>query len=191
VEFEIASMNSWPIFFMGGDAFAQQLTAFGLKTTFKPMELSAYWQYIDNGEHMIAMDFRGGADFAQPWGAYRNLYISGNIRLGLVDPKAPAGAPFELKVTLASGEEVDVLDTIDRLFYTFDEAEQTQLIETLARVTNEFVPFVAMGEKAEPIKIYAPGKKITGFPGPDEPYWYSGLNSYALLIKNGLLAPVQ
>jgi len=84
-----------------------------------------------------------------------------------------------------------VLDTIDRLFYTFDEAEQTQLIETLARVTNEFVPFVAMGEKAEPIKIYAPGKKITGFPGPDEPYWYSGLNSYALLIKNGLLAPVQ
>jgi len=50
---------------------------------------------------------------------------------------------------------------------------------------------VAMGEKAEPIKIYAPGKKITGFPGPDEPYWYSGLNSYALLIKNGLLAPVQ
>jgi len=191
VEFEIASMNSWPIFFMGGDAFAQQLTAFGLKTTFKPMELSAYWQYIDNGEHMIAMDFRGGADFAQPWGAYRNLYISGNIRLGLVDPKAAAGAPFELKVTLASGEEVDVLDTIDRLFYTFDEAEQTQLIETLARVTNEFVPFVAMGEKAEPIKIYAPGKKITGFPGPDEPYWYSGLNSYALLIKNGLLAPVQ
>lgn len=191
VEFEIASMNSWPIFFMGGDAFAQQLTAFGLKTTFKPMELSAYWQYIDNAEHMIAMDFRGGADFAQPWGVYRNLYISGNIRLGLLDPRAPAGSKYELTYTLASGEEVDVLATIDELFYAFNEDEQRALIETLARVTNEFVPFVAMGEKAEPIKIYAPGKKIVGFPGIDEPYWYSGLNSYARLIKMGLLDSAQ
>jgi peptide/nickel transport system substrate-binding protein len=191
VELEIASMNSWPIFFMGGDAFAQQLTAFGLKTTFKPMELSAYWQYLDNAEHMIAMDFRGGADFATPWGAYRNLYISGNIRLGLLDPRAPAGTPYELTYTLASGEEVDVLATIDELFYTFDEAKQRELIEILARVTNEFVPFVAMGEKAEPIKIYAPEKKITGFPGVEAPFWYSGLNSYARLIKVGQLAPAQ
>jgi len=191
IELEIASMNSWPIFFMGGDAFAQQLTAFGLKTTFKPMELSAYWQYIDNAQHMIAMDFRGGADFATPWGAYRNLYISGNIRLGLKDPKAPAGSKYELVYTLSSGEEVDVLATIDELFYTFDEEEQTALIEKLARVTNEFVPFVAMGEKAEPIKIYAPGRKIVGFPGEDEPYWYSGLNSYARLIKMGLLDSAQ
>ena len=76
-----------------------------------------------------------------------------------------------------------MLATIDELFYTFDEAKQRELIEILARVTNEFVPFVAMGEKAEPIKIYAPETKITGFPGVEAPFWYSGLNSYARLIK--------
>jgi hypothetical protein len=46
-----------------------------------------------------------------------------------------------------------------------------------------------MGEKAEPIKIYAPGKKIVDFPGENEPYWFQGLNSYARLMKTGKIAP--
>ena len=45
-------MNSWPIFFLGGDAFVQQLNAFGIKSVFKPMDLAAYWDYINNGEQV-------------------------------------------------------------------------------------------------------------------------------------------
>lgn len=191
VTLEISSMNSWPIFFLGGDAFAQQLNAFGLKTVFKPMELAAYWQYIDTGQHQIAMDFRGNIGaYGHPWGAYKNLYRDHPIRLGMVDAKAAAGANYEVKVKLPSGETVDALALTDQLFYATDEKEAKAIIEKLAAATNELVPFFAMGEKAEPIKIYAPEKKITGFPGENEPYWFQGLNSYARLMKTGKIAPV-
>ena len=191
VTLEISSMNSWPIFFLGGDAFAQQLNAFGIKTVFKPMELAAYWQYIDTGQHQIAMDFRGNiGGYGHPWGAYKNLYRDNPIRLGLVDAKAAAGANYDVKVKLPSGETVDALALTDQLFYATDEKEAKAIIEKLAAATNELVPFFAMGEKAEPIKIYAPEKKITGFPGENEPYWFQGLNSYARLMKTGKIAPV-
>ena len=168
VTLEIASMNSWPIFFLGGDAYAQQLTAFGLKTVFKPMELAAYWTYIDNGEHMIGMDFRANiGGYGHPWGAYKNLYRDNPVRTGLVDAKAPAGTNYEVKVKIPStGETVDVLALTDALFYA-SETEAKGIIEKLALATNELVSYVAIGEKAEPIKIYAPNKKIFNFPGED------------------------
>jgi peptide/nickel transport system substrate-binding protein len=183
-------MNSWPIFFMGGDAYAQQLTAFGLKTVFKPMELAAYWQYIDNGEHMIGMDFRGNIGaYGSPWGAYKHIYRDNPTRLGLVDPKAPAGTTYEVKVKIATGETVDMLALIDQLFYTTDDKQATAIIEKLALGHNELVPSIAIGEKAEPIKIYAPGKKIVNFPSDEEPYWFQGLNSYSRMMKLGKIAP--
>ncbi len=192
VTLEIASMNSWPIFFLGGDAYAQQLTAFGLKTTFKPMELAAYWTYIDNGEHMIGMDFRANIGaYGTPWGAYKNLYRDNPVRTGLVDAKAAAGANYEVKVKIPStGETVDVLALTDQLFYA-NETDAKAIIEKLALATNELVPFVAIGEKAEPIKIYAPNKKIFNFPGDDEPYWFQGLNSYARMMKLGKISPTK
>ncbi len=190
VVLEIASMNNWPIFFLGGDAYAQQLTAFGLKTVFKPMELSAYWQYLDNGEHMIGMDFRGNIGaYGHPWGAYKNLYRDAPIRVGLLDPKAPAGTTYEVKVTIPStGETVDVLALVDELFYA-DEERAKVIVEQLALATNELVPMVAIGEKAEPIKIYAPNRKIFNFPGDEEPFWFQGLNSYARMMKLGRISP--
>lgn len=189
VTLEIASMNSWPIFFMGGDAYTQQLNAFGIKTVFKPMELSAYWQYIDTGQHMIAMDFSGGIEYGQPYGAYRQIYLVNPIRKGLVDAKAAAGTKYEVKVKIATGETVDVLDLIDQLFYATDKKVATALVEKLAMAHNELVPFLGIGEKAEPIKIYAPAKKIVDFPGENEPYWANGLYSYARLMKLGKIAP--
>lgn len=192
VTLEISSMNSWPIFFLGGDAYAQQLTAFGLKTTFKPMELAAYWTYIDNGEHMIGMDFRANIGaYGNPWGAYKNLYRDNPVRTGLVDAKAAAGATYEVKVKIPStGETVDVLALTDALFYA-NEAEAKGIIEKLALATNELVSYVAIGEKAEPIKIYAPNKKIFNFPGDSEPYWFQGLNSYNRMMKLGKISPTK
>jgi peptide/nickel transport system substrate-binding protein len=192
VQLEIASMNSWPIFFLGGDAYAQQLTAWGLKTVFKPMELAAYWTYLDNGEHMIGMDFRANiGGYGHPWGAYKNLYRDHPVRMGYLDPKAPAGSNYELKVKVAAtGETIDVLALTDQLFYA-TEAEAKVIVEKLALATNELVPFVAIGEKAEPIKIYAPNKKVFNFPGDEEPYWFQGLNSYARMMKLGKISPTK
>lgn len=190
ITIEIASMNSWPIFFLGGDAFVQQLNAFGIKSVFKPMDLAAYWNYIDGGEHMIGMDFRGNIGaYGHPWGAYKNLFRDNPTRLGFVDAKAAAGTNFEVKVKVPSGETVDCLALTDQLFTTMDTKEASAICDKLAQAVNELVPFAAMGEKAEPIKIYAPGKKIIDFPGENEPYWFQGLASYARLMKIGKLAP--
>ena len=137
------------------------------------MELAAYWTYIDNGEHMIGMDFRVNIGaYGNPWGAYKNLYRDNPVRMAR-GSEGSGGANYEVKVKIPSGETVDVLALTDALFYA-DEAEAKTIIEKLAFATNELVTYVAIGEKAEPIKIYAPNKKIFNFPGDEEPYWFQG-----------------
>ena len=99
------------------------------------------------------MDFRGNIGaYGSPWGAYKHIYVDSPIRLGLLDPKAPAGTKYEVKVKVpATGETVDVLALIDQLFYA-NETEAKAIVEKLAYAHNELLPSVAIGEKAEPIK---------------------------------------
>lgn len=189
VQLEVASMNSWAIFFMGGDSVTSQLNDFGLKTTFKAMELSAYWQYIDSGNAQMSFDFRAGCGgYVYPWEGYRNLYIDGGNRLGFVtNPKDPK--PKDVIGKLPSGETVNATTLIDQLFYTSDLAKQKELTGKLAELTNEVCPFMPIGEKTAPWKIY--NTKLTGFPSdPLAPEWYggAGMRPVAKLIKLGMFS---
>lgn len=187
VQLEVASMNSWPIFFLCGDAITNQLNQFGLKTEFKAMELSAYWEYLDTGQAMISFDLRAGiGSYGFPWEAYRNLYVDGAVRLGFKDPKSTD--PVSLNITLSSGETVDPIKLIDELFYTVDKDRQKEIVQKLAQATNEFAPLMPIGEKAAPWKLY--NTKLTGFPeDPKAPEWFggAGMRPIAKLIKLGKL----
>lgn len=187
VQLEVAAMNSWAIFFMCGDAIANQLNEFGLKTEYKAMEISAYWDYLDRGQAMMSFDFRpGGLSYAgQPWEFYRSIYADGAVRMGLKAPTA-SGDP-KINVKLSSGETVDPIALIDELFYEVDKDKQTKITEKLAQATNEFVPIMPIGEKTAPIKIH--NTKLSYPDDPLLPEWYGGANTrvIARLLKLGEL----
>ncbi len=184
-EIEVASMNSWPIFFLCGDALVNQLKEFGFKATFKAMELSAYWDYLNSGEAMISADFRAGAGgYGFPWEPYRNIYVDGQVRMGLKDPKITGNADVEIR--MADGSIVKPIELIDELFYTVEEGRQREIIHTLMKATNEFCILLPIGEKTAPWKLY--NTKLTGFPDdPRSPEWFggAGMRPIAKLIKLG------
>lgn len=187
VQLEVAAMNSWAIFFMCGDAIANQLNQFGLKTEYKAMEISAYWDYLDRGQAMISFDFRpGGLSYAgQPWEFYRSIYADGAVRMGLKAPTA-SGDP-KISIKLSSGETVDPIALLNELFYATDKDEQTKIVEKLAQATNEFAPIMPIGEKTAPIKIH--NTKLAYPDDPLLPEWYGGANTrvIARLLKLGEL----
>lgn len=184
VEIELASMNSWPIFFLCGDAITNMLNEFGIKAEFKAMELSAYWDYLNQGQATISFDFRSGAPtYGFPWEIYRNIYVDGAIRIGFKDPKE-TGDPT-ISIELASGEVVDPLALIDELFYAVDRARQEEIVQQLARATNECAPIMPIGEKAAPWKMFS--TNMTYPQDPTEPEWYGGatMRPPAKLLKTG------
>lgn len=188
VQIEFASMNNWPLFFLGGDAIVNQLNQFGLKAVFKPMEYAAYNAYVKNGEHTVGFQFVGNISYGHPWGSYKNIYKDNMVQIGLKDPKSTSSSTSELKVKIGSGETIDVYETIDKLFYTIDRNEQVKLIEKLAQATNELMPILPIGEKTVPYKLYHTDTKITGYPtDPTDPHWFGGSTGpvYTKLLKYG------
>jgi len=188
VQLEVSAMNSWLIYFLGGEAITNQLNEFGLKTEFKPMEISAYWEYLNNAEHMISFDFRpGGLVYGvHPWEFYQAIYIGGNIRLGFQDPKLTGQlVTYEVKVKLSSGEEVDAVQLVNELFYTRDRDKQVEIVKKLAEATNILVPIMPIGEKTAPFKVY--NDKLVYPEDPLIPEWYGGANArvWMRMIKYG------
>lgn len=152
VEIEVSSMNSWPIYFVCGDAIVEYLNDIGLKATFNAMEIASYWTYIDNGEGMISGDFRSGTRYLGPWEAFRNLYIESANRMGIKPSNIDQMQPVVM--TLNDGTEVNVDAQINTMFTSTDEAEIQTAVRTLMQLTNEQAIFMPIGEKWSPMKFY-------------------------------------
>lgn len=188
VQLQLASISAWPTFLLGGEAIANQLNKFGIKVEYKPMEVDAYWEYLNNGQHQMAIEFpesMGG--YGHPWDTYRHIYIDLAARLGLVDPKA-TNPKLSLNVKLSSGETIDVYKLIDELFYTMDLNQQKEITAKLAEATNKLVPFMGFVEKNVLWKVYNPN--LAGY--PDNPmdglFWNAGgVYADARMIKLGKL----
>lgn len=184
VTIEVSSMNSWPIFFACGEAASLMLDEYGIKSTFNAMELSSYWDYINNGEHQIACDFRGGTTQRGPWEAYSGIYLWSNSRIGL----NPQGSPSDLKIeiTMLDGTVINVREQLAKMFYgTADEA--TEAVQTMMKMENEQMFVLPIGEKYAPMKIHNP--KLAGYPLDGNHWaWYMGhMRAYGRLLKCGYL----
>ncbi len=188
VEIEVSAMNSWPIYFITGDAITNMLKDFGFEASYNAMELSSYWNYIDNAEHMIAADFRGGGHTFGYWEAYKNLYLDSNNRIGFLtqeerdaDPNAP------IMIEDADGNEYDMRSLISQMFSSADNEEAKEAVQSAMLATNNTVPFMPIGEKWAPIKIH--NTQLTGYPTDSQsnPLWYCVANMVGIvrLIRHG------
>lgn len=184
VEVEVASMNSWPIFFACGEALSLLLDEYGIKATFNAMELSTYWEYINNGEHQICCDFRGGSQQRGPWEAYSDQFLWSNSRVGL-NPQGSA-SNMVIEVTKKDGTVINLRDQLGTIFSGTEE-EQLTAIHTLMKMCNEQVFILPIGEKYAPMKIHNP--ELVGYPLDGNHWsWYMGhMRAYSKLLAMGYL----
>lgn len=188
VEIEVASMNSWPIFFACGEALSLLLDEYGIKSSFNAMELSTYWEFIDNGEHQICATFQGGSQQRGPWEAYSDQILWSANRVGLLPQGSASNAPVE--ITMKDGTVVNVRSELNTIFSGTKE-EQIAATHTLMKMCNEQVFILPIGEKYAPMKIHNP--ELVGYPLDGNHWaWYMGhMRAYSKLLSSGYLGFTQ
>lgn len=189
VELEMATCNAFPTFFLCADAVVNQLNEFGIKTTLKSVESSAYWKYVSDGDAMMSISMRPGSpNYGEPWEVYRSFFLDGAIDMGLAKSEEKKAGLNQVNLKLADGTTVDMLPLVDELLTTKDAARKTELTEFFAKTINDLSLFMPLVTKYIPNKIYNP--YLTGFPeDPNDVLWYGSSTQrvYVRLMREGKL----
>lgn len=189
VELEFASTNSYPTFFLCADSIVNQLNAFGIQTTLKSMEASAYWKYLQEQGSMMSISMRPGSpNYGEPWEIYRSFFIDGAADLGFTTLAEKKAGLTNVVLELPDGTMLDTGELLDELLNTKDEKKKIEITEYLASVINEMSAFMPLVTKYIPQKIYNP--YLTGFPEDHtDPLWYGGgaTKVASRLIREGKL----
>ncbi|MEG2295162.1 MAG: ABC transporter substrate-binding protein, partial [Oscillospiraceae bacterium] len=189
VELEFATTSTYPTFFLCADAIVSQLNEFGIKTTLKSMESSAYWKYLQEQGSMMSISMRPGSpNYGHPWEVFRSFFIDGAADMGFTTLAEKKSGLTNVVLTLEDGTKLDTGALLDELLDTKDQARENEIIEYFTKLTNELSVFMPLVTKYIPQKIYNP--YLTGFPeNRDDPLWYGGgaAKVASRLIREGKL----
>jgi len=126
---------------------AAQLAEFGIKATIKAVEPATNAQCFLNGDFEILNAFWGGR-VPFPWfGAEGWTYDYLSSVLGKPGP----GLPTTYEWPPGSGEYVNVTEEALKLNIGYDLFEQKPRVELLAKIFSEYLPFIAVGQKMDPV----------------------------------------
>lgn len=189
VELEFATTSTYPTFFLCADAITNQLNEFGLTTTLKSMESSAYWKYLQEQGSMMSISMRPGApNYGEPWEIYRSFFIDGAADMGFTTLAEKKAGITNVVLDLPDGTSLDTGELLTELLTTTDEARKAEITEEFATLLNDLSCFMPLVTKYIPQKIYNP--YLTGFPEDrNDVLWYgSGATKVASrLIREGAL----
>lgn len=189
VQLEFATTSTYPTFFLCGDAIVSQLNEFGIKTTLKSMESSAYWKYLQEQGSMMSISMRPGSpNYGHPWEVFRSFFIDGAADMGFTTLAEKKAGLTNVTLTLEDGTKIDTGALLDELLNTKDETREAEIIQYFASLINEMSVFMPLVTKYIPQKIYNP--YLTGFPEDrNDPLWYGGgaARVAARLIREGKL----
>lgn len=171
IQLELSAPAGYHEFVLGGENIADQLNKFGIKTVFKAIDTDAFWKYLDQGQHQIAIDFVMVMwGYGHPWNSYQHMFRDAAYRVGLRDPKASNWQP-KMPVKLASGETVDPYRLVDDLFNAVDMSQQKLIVQKLAEVSNQLVLGIPFAEKQ--VQWMIDTNKLTGYPeDPNDPMFW-------------------
>lgn len=189
VQLEFATTNSYPTFFLCADAIVNQLNEFGLTTTLKSMESSAYWKYLQEQGSMMSISMRPGSpNYGEPWEIYRSFFIDGAADLGFTTLAEKKAGLTNVILDLSDGTKLDTGALLDELLNTPDEARKIEVTEHLAKTINDLSVFMPLVTKYIPQKMYNPF--LAGYPEDNtDPMWYGGgaCKAASRLIREGKL----
>ena len=189
VQLELATASAFPTFFLTADAITNQLNDFGLSTTLKSMETSAYWKYIGDGDAMMSIALRPNSpQYGEPWEIYRAFFYDGAADLGFVEAEEKKAGLNNVIIDLPDGTKFDANEKLDKLLNAKTDEEKIAITGELATVVNQLSPFMPLVTKYIPNKIYNPN--LTGFPEDvNDPLWYGSASQrvFVRLMREGKL----
>ena len=158
---------------------AQQLTAFGIKTTVEGIDESMRQGNIDDGNYEIAMSFFGSGQ-PHPMFAYETPLIMSSKGLG-----------YDMVQDTECCGEVDLNALLTASTSGWDEDTQREAVEKIVLAVNETVPYLPVYTK---YSKYITSNGMRTDWGTDETLYKNsaGDDNFAVIkILNGELKPVQ
>lgn len=163
----------------------EQLKNFGFRVELKIIPEGMRDTVMRGGDYETAVEF-GTAwwGFPNPATGYTRIYQ------GEVADFTRFSAKSKYKTPWGDLSPYELVDKLQEVISKPTEAKT--YVERLAYITNEYLPFISFLEKVLPI-FYLDGKRVTGWPNPEDPRWSlapGGIERlYVLLLSNGELRP--
>jgi peptide/nickel transport system substrate-binding protein len=186
LEFELTAPAEFADWSAAAENLAQQLTAFGIATTFRGVQFQQHVQDVQQGNFVLAI--RGwGAGNPHPFFSYEADLLTFNAPLS---PGVGMSFPFTQTV---NGQEVDLNALITATAEGTDEAAQKAPVTELALAFNQLLPIVPLWERYGN-NASLEGVRVASYPPDDDPIWKNPVyadNPVVILLMDGRLQPVE
>ncbi len=166
------------------EASSSELTKFGIPANVRVVPMEIYSMFLRDGNFDIAT--AGGAQqtkYSHPIVSYNRFYRKGD------QIQTAAGLPSKI---MGRRGMVDTNRLSRRLEFTTDPAQSREMVQELAWITNEHLPFLTCYGKNLQVFILD-DRRIVGWPADDDKIWEAlpgeADTIYCTLITMGILRP--
>jgi peptide/nickel transport system substrate-binding protein len=170
---------------------AQQLTDFGIPTTFRGVNFQQHPVDVRAGNFEMAIRDWGAAN-PHPHFSYNTNFNSYNITGGAEAVTVGPGMMFPLEQETEVLGQVDLLQMTDQSALGIDVEPQRELINDLALAYNELLPQIPLWERYGNNPV--PAVRVVGWPEDGDPVYQNGPYAdpfVAVLILDGTLVPAE
>ncbi|WP_277587306.1 ABC transporter substrate-binding protein [Psychrobacillus antarcticus] len=162
---------------------AQQLTAFGIETSFDGIDALVRQTNINDGNFDLALSFFGTGQ-PHPFFAYETPLLMSNLN-------APKGMGYSMTQQTESVGHVDLAELLNQSTQGWDDEKQKMVVEKIAYTVNETVPYLPIYSKWAQ-NISSEGLRTDW--GSDEDLYLNsaGDDNFAVIkILTGELKPIE
>jgi peptide/nickel transport system substrate-binding protein len=171
---------------------AQQLTDFGIPTTFRGVNFQQHPVDMRAGEFQLAIQAWGQGN-PHPHFSYDWNFNSYNRTGGEQGATAGPGMDFPLVQQVdALGRELDLGALSDQSALGSDQAAQAEIVNDLAIAYNELLPQIPLWERYGNNPV--PNIRVAGWPEDGDPVYLNGPGAdpfTIVLLMSGVLEPVR
>jgi peptide/nickel transport system substrate-binding protein len=190
LEFTLSAPAEYADWSAAASNAAQQLTDFGIPTTFQGVNFQQHPVDVRAGKFQMAIRDWGSAN-PHPSFSYNTDFNSYNVTGGEQAATVGPGMNFPLVQETSMGT-LDLGALTDESALGNDVEAQKEIINTLALAYNELLPQIPLWERYG--NNPAPSVRVAGWPPDDDPVYVNG--PYAdpftvVLLLNGTLHPAQ
>jgi len=175
--------SSWSDAATAASEIAQQLTAFGIQTTFEGIDPNARQTNINEGNFQLALSFFGTGQ-PHPMFAYETPLLISNS-------KAAKGMSYPMNQNTAIAGQVNLEDLIYQSTAGWDSTAQKAIVEKIVYTVNETVPYIPIYAKWS-TNLSSEGLRTDWGSDKDLYLNSAGDDNFAVIkILNGDLKPIK
>jgi len=190
LEFELTAPAEFADWSAAAENVAEQLTEFGIATTFRGVNFQQHPVDVRNGDFELAIrDW--GAGNPHPHFSYNTNFNSYNFTGGEVLATTGPGMNFELTQPTSMGE-LNLGELTDQAGLGGSIDDQREIVNTLALAYNELLPQIPLWERYG--NNPAPEIRVSGWPADDDPIYQNGPYGdpfFTVMLLNGTLTPAE